>query len=114
MSPDEVSIDELLPSIRVEPFPELVDINRFGRITSRAAYLECPKCLAIDNFYSNPDKIFDAIWCPGNLAPECEHEDVFGNKRKHQITCAPIAIPHFHVACQCCGNKFFLSIPEKK
>ena len=119
----EQDVTSFLPSIKVHQFPPVYSLSR-GRLVSpeddsiidcRVAFLECPTCLGIDNFYNlEPSYHYDTSHCPGNQPPEYECCDQLGNKHTHPISCAGISSPHFHIRCKCCDTIFFLSIPEKK
>lgn len=106
----EHDIDQLLPSIKLIDFPKITTDLR-----TRVAVIECPTCLNIGNFYSMEKNMpFAVIACKGSLPPEHEHQDMLGNRHKHQVVCAGINVPHFHVQCRCCDFVFFIALPNKE
>lgn len=107
-------LDSILPSIKVYPFPNPSNVHRNQNVY-RAAIAECPNCLFHGDLYNvSKEMDFELGFCPGNQPPEVECNSPFMGQHTHQVSCAGISEPHFHVACQCCGSKFFLSIPEKR
>ncbi len=119
----EQDVTSFLPSIKVHQFPPIyslcdskIVVPKDGQIIDRrVAFLECPTCFGIDNFYSLEQSYhYEVVHCPGNQPPEHECRDMFGNKHTHPVSCAGISSAHFHVRCKCCDTIFFLSIPEKK
>ena len=105
------SLKSLLPSIKVYPFPP-ISLSRIDGYNYNTATVECPKCLAQDNFYNTDDEFrFQGHYCSGNQPAEyeCGHKDHY-----HPNSCAGIIEEHFHVKCSCCGYIFFLSIPVKE
>lgn len=110
-----MNLDNILPSIKVIPFPVIVDApGKYHKV--KQAVVECPTCLALGDFYSLEKRTtFDIMHCAGNQPPEVEcHNPLSGSKHMHQVVCAGVVEPHFHVCCQCCGSRFLLGIPEKK
>lgn len=110
-------LNSFLPDITLNPFPKIETkvTSTVDGYAYREALLECLACKASGNLYEVSDKtaIFDMLYCTGGQPPEVEHRTVFGN-HTHEVACAGISIPHFHIACRCCGFRFFLSLPEKK
>ena len=105
---------DFLPSIKVHPFPKLRTLVNSQQIPfARRAAVNCPVCMALDDFYSiQKHSIFSVHFCPGNMPPEVEHKGIFGTQI-HQISCAGIRESHFHVACRVCDSIHFLALPEK-
>jgi hypothetical protein len=106
--------DDILSPTIVYPFPKIINspTDIVGRITKREAFLECPTCLGIDNFYNCKEDVhYKAGFCKGNQPAELEHFDHTGQKCSHPITCAGILEPHFHVQCACCEKIFLLALP---
>jgi hypothetical protein len=120
----DYNLDSIIPSIKIHAFPKLIDRTDCGIVLDeisdspvhfRQALLECPTCLAIDDFYSREKTgKFEAVYCAGNQPAEVEHVGLFGDKHKHAVVCAGVTVAHFHVGCACCGKQFLLAIPDKK
>jgi hypothetical protein len=120
----DYNLDSIIPSIKIHPFPSIENFTVNGtvigpdetrRVNHRIANLECPTCLALDDFYSREKTgKFESAYCGGNQPAEIEHIGLFRDKHKHPVTCAGVMVPHFHVGCECCGKQFLLAIPEKK
>jgi hypothetical protein len=120
----DYDLSSIIPSIKVHPFPSFIDRTDSGIILdkisktpiyNREALLECPTCLAIDDFYSRKKTgKFQSVYCAGNQPAEIERVGIFGDKHKHVAVCAGVMVAHFHVSCECCGKKFLLAIPDKK
>jgi len=113
-------ISSLIPPIKIHPFPIIENLDRNKSLTSpahatvRKAYLECPICKGLDDFYNcEQNSHYRVIHCPGNQAPEHEHRDLLGNTHKHTVVCAGLNVPHFHVQCVCCDIVFFVSLPKE-
>lgn len=116
-------INSIIPSIKLHPFPTILHYNFDGKIVipdqnvltiKRTAYMECPICKGLDDFYScERNAHYSAVHCPGNQPPEHEHQDILGNKHKHIVNCSGITQAHFHVKCNCCDQIFFVSLPER-
>ncbi len=120
-------ITSFLPSIKLHSFPTIYNLSSSGLILppdassiifSRKAFLECPTCHGIDDFYScEKNAHYKIVHCIGNQAPEHEHKsrDILGNihTERHAVACAGIVVPHFHVQCVCCEDIFFVALPER-
>lgn len=113
---DQEDVTAILPSIKVHPFPDIHNFSpnetylenpKASIVGSRKAFLECPICLGIDDFYSIEEGFhYKATVCQGNKEPVIECGD-----HEHRIACAGINHKHFHIFCYCCQSVFFLEIP---
>lgn len=105
----ENELSSLLPSLKLLPFdnPNILSYNE--------ALIECPKCKAVDDFYSRrKTRRFESYYCPGNQPAEIEHSDMFGGKHKHPIVCAGLDLEHFHTQCRACGFTFLMALPVQE
>lgn len=109
-------ISSLITSSKVYSFPEvkhfthngcMVSSNTVG-IETRKAFLECPYCFGLDDFYNTKEAIhYQPKFCPGNQPIEHEYEG-----KMHPVACGGVIEPHFHVFCSICSCVFLLSIPR--
>lgn len=105
----EIDISSILPSMKVYPFPVIINLSK----KAREAYLECPSCKGIDDFYSTQKTAhYSAKYCEGRQPVEVECENPIIGKHTHNVPCAGILEPHFHVLCCCCQSVFYLSLPN--
>ena len=108
-------LNSILNSVELRKFPEIFTVQLVkldGRYISRKAWLECPKCRGLDNFYNtSSEAMFSTAHCPGGLPPEVEHSDILGRSHTHLVSCSSINVEHFHVMCKICDHKFLLAIP---
>jgi hypothetical protein len=112
-------VESILPSIHLYPFPNILTWDISNQMVSakasaafkRTATLECPKCLCIDDLYSMADGFkFQCIWCAGGLEPTHEStHPLTGKTSIHTCSCSVFTCAHFHIHCNVCQYKFFLS-----
>ena len=100
--------NSVIPSHEVLPFPKIVYFT-----SQRKAFVTCPICQALDNFYDvSRTRLFNCLYCEGNKPAEVTHTDGSGREHTHPVFCAGIIEKHFHVGCRVCGYMFFVGMPE--
>jgi hypothetical protein len=114
----DFDLSSIIPSIHVHPFPP-IQLVKGDSFIDRIAIIECPFCLAFGNAYEIDEKKsrFILVSCAGNLPPEyeCVNSSHLGFKpHTHTNICSSIKEPHFHVQCDICDERFYLSKPHKE
>jgi len=110
---DNDSFDALLPSMAVRKFPSIK--TAYGPYTAnRIAFIECPKCFAMDNFFSlKKRRKFSSQYCEGNQPPEVKCKTPLG-EHTHICNCAGVTEQHLHVYCNVCQFISLWALPEEK
>lgn len=115
------NMEQILPSIRLHKFPDIYTFNKDGVIipfnssgvaVTRKAFLTCPTCMCLDDFYAVQSYHFEMMWCPGGKAPTHDFTNpMTGKTETHTVSCSAFSDPHFHVRCVVCHNDFFVDTP---
>ena len=108
-------LDSILPTIALRKFPPIM--TEYGAkgpgSIERTASIECPKCKALDNFYSSTKRrVFRSSYCEGNQPAEHVHRNFIGQEHKHLVLCAGITAEHIHIACAICDHVSLWELPK--